>query len=205
MGLVIGLTGSIATGKSTVSKMIKSFQIPVVDADIISREVVEIGKPAYLQIVDIFGEEVLNEDGTLNRKSLGNIVFKDEDKRGQLNGIVHPEVRKEMVRQRDEYLNNGERAVVLDIPLLFESKLTSYADRTLVVYVDEDTQLKRLMDRDGSSEDEANYRINSQISIKEKARLADAVIDNSGTLESSRTQLQEVLREWGVLNEPDLT
>ncbi|MCP3030543.1 dephospho-CoA kinase [Halobacillus sp. A1] len=205
MGLVIGLTGSIATGKSTISKMIKSFQIPVVDADIISREVVEIGKPAYLKIVEVFGEGVLNEDGTLNRKSLGNIVFKDKDKRGQLNGIVHPEVRKEMVRQRDEYLNNGERAVVLDIPLLFESKLNSYADRTLVVYVDEDTQLKRLMDRDGSSEEEANYRINSQISIKEKAHLADAVIDNSGTLESSRTQLQEVLREWGVLNEPDLT
>ncbi|GGF06313.1 dephospho-CoA kinase [Halobacillus andaensis] len=203
MGIIIGLTGSIATGKSTISKMFDSFNIPVVDADVISREVVEIGRPAYQQIVDCFGEKVLHEDRTLNRKQLGSIIFKDETKRKQLNEIVHPEVRKQMLEQRDGYLNEGNKAVVLDIPLLFESDLAHFADRTLVVYVDEETQLKRLMDRDGSSKEDALERIRSQIPIQEKAERADEVIDNSGTIEESFQQLKRILTEWNVLKKSD--
>ncbi|MCP3025469.1 dephospho-CoA kinase [Halobacillus sp. A5] len=203
MGVIIGLTGSIATGKSTVSKMFNEFHIPVVDADVISREVVEIGEPAYEKIVQHFGVKVLNTDRTLDRKRLGSIVFKDKELRNQLNEIIHPEVRKQMLKQRDYYLDQGEKAVVLDIPLLFESRLTHFADRTLVVYVDEDTQLERLMKRDGSTREEAQERIRSQISIEEKAGRADKVIDNSQTIEDTFTQLKQILTEWNLINEPN--
>ncbi|WP_431804613.1 dephospho-CoA kinase [Halobacillus andaensis] len=203
MGLVIGLTGSIATGKSTVSRMFKEFHIPVVDADVISREVVEKDKPAYKQIVDYFGEQVLNDDLTLNRHQLGSLVFKDKKMRAKLNEIVHPEVRKQMLKQRDGFLNQGEEAVVLDIPLLFESRLTHFVDKTLVIYVDKETQLKRLMKRDGSTREEALNRIRSQLSIEEKAEKADKVIDNSQTVESSFEQLKKILTEWKVVIKPD--
>ncbi|WP_101844594.1 dephospho-CoA kinase [Halobacillus sp. Marseille-P3879] len=203
MGLVIGLTGSIATGKSTVSRMFKEFHIPVVDADVISREVVEKDKPAYKQIVDYFGEQVLNDDLTLNRQQLGSLVFKDKKMRAKLNEIVHPEVRKQMLKQRDGFLNKGEEAVVLDIPLLFESRLTHFVDKTLVIYVDKETQLKRLMKRDGSTREEALNRIRSQLSIEEKAEKADKVIDNSQTVESSFEQLKKILTEWKVVIKPD--
>ncbi|WP_082233622.1 dephospho-CoA kinase [Halobacillus massiliensis] len=199
MSIVIGLTGSIATGKSTISQMIKQFNIPIVDADIISRKVVLPGERAYNKIVEQFGDDILHEDRTINRKELGNIIFRDEGKRKILNGIVHPEVRKEMKRERDDYLKSGVKAVVLDIPLLFESKLTDYVDRTLVVYADSSTQLNRLMERDGSEEAEALERIQSQIAASQKAEWADAVIDNSGTREQSFEQLKNILTEWEVI------
>ncbi|UOQ94106.1 dephospho-CoA kinase [Halobacillus shinanisalinarum] len=200
MTVVIGLTGSIASGKSTVSQMFHDLKIPVVDADIISREVVNIGEPAYEKIVHSFGEKVLYDDKTINRKQLGEIVFNSREKRQQLNQIVHPEVRKEMLRQRDAYKADATAAVVLDIPLLFESKLTDYADRTLVVYVDEEIQLTRLMERDQSGIDEAKQRISSQIPVRKKAEMADAVIDNTGTIEQSYTQLKSILKKWNIIN-----
>ncbi|MFD2926195.1 dephospho-CoA kinase [Halobacillus naozhouensis] len=200
MTVVIGLTGSIASGKSTVSEMFHTFNIPVVDADVISREVVNVGEPAYHKIVDAFGEEVLHEDKTIDRKSLGKIVFKNKEKRDLLNQIVHPEVRKEMLRQRDAYKAEQNSAVVLDIPLLFESKLAHYADLTLVVYVDEGTQLQRLMERDQSSMEDAEQRISSQIPVGEKAEMADAVIDNTGSVKESQEQLKSILEKWNIIN-----
>mgnify|MGYP001283802880 CR=1 FL=1 len=196
LALVIGLTGGIATGKSTVSEMFKEMDIPVVDADVISREVVEPGELAYEKIVDTFGEEVLHPDGTLNRKKLGSIVFGDEQKRKQLNEIVHPEVRKKMISERDRYVQEGHPIVVLDIPLLFESKLTHFVDKTLLIYVDEDIQLKRLMNRDQSTKEEALQRINAQYPISKKLELADAVIYNNGTIEETKEQLLEQLKTW---------
>ncbi len=196
LALVIGLTGGIATGKSTVSEMFKEMDIPVVDADVISREVVEPGELAYEKIVDTFGEEVLHPDGTLNRKKLGSIVFGDEQKRKQLNEIVHPEVRKKMISERDRYVQKGHPIVVLDIPLLFESKLTHFVDKTLLIYVDEDIQLKRLMNRDQSTKEEALQRINAQFPISKKLELADAVIYNNGTIEETKEQLLEQLKTW---------
>ncbi len=200
MTVVIGLTGSIASGKSTISEMFHNFKIPVVDADIISRQVVDPGEPAYQKIIDAFGNEVLHENKTINRKRLGKIVFESKEKRDILNQIVHPEVRKEMLRQRDHYKKDKNSAVVLDIPLLFESKLAHYADRTLVVYVDEDTQLQRLMERDGSSMEEAKQRMSSQIPVAEKAEMADVVIDNSGSIEESFEQLKSILENWNIIN-----
>ncbi|WP_430784856.1 dephospho-CoA kinase [Virgibacillus flavescens] len=198
MALIIGLTGSIASGKSTVSSMFREFEIPVVDADQIAREVVCPGEKAYTEIVDAFGEEILFDDKTIDRKKLGSYIFNDKAKRSTLNSIVHPAVRKEMLAQRDAFVTSGAKCVVLDIPLLFESKLTHFVDKTVVVFVDQATQLNRLMNRDKSSEDEARSRINSQISMDEKAHMADKVIDNNGTIEQTSYQLEEILKEWQI-------
>ncbi|MFC0270262.1 dephospho-CoA kinase [Metabacillus herbersteinensis] len=196
MTMVIGLTGGIASGKSTVSNMIREQQIPIVDADLISRQVVEVGKPAYHQIQEAFGSSILNEDETINREKLGSIIFQDEKKRYLLNSIVHPAVRKEMLQQTGMAKRNKERAVVLDIPLLFESKLTQMVEKTLLIYVDENTQLERLMNRNSYLKEEALSRIQSQMPLKEKVELADEVINNNGTINETRQQLNRILEKW---------
>lgn len=198
MELIIGLTGSIGTGKSTIAKKFREWSIPVVDADVIAREVVEPGEEAYKKIVAAFGEQILQDDRTLDRKALGEIVFNDEHKRKKLNEIIHPAIRKEMIRQRDRYIEQGEKSVVLDIPLLYESGLTHFVDKVIVVAVDTDVQLKRIMERDDSTKEEAKRRIDAQIPVAEKAKKADAVIDNNGTEEQSYQQLKDVLLTWGV-------
>lgn len=196
MTLVIGLTGGIASGKSTVSQMIKEKGIRVVDADIIAKEAVSKGSAALHQIVQTFGEEVLLPNGELNRQQLGAIIFSDEEKRKQLNAIVHPEVRKEMLEQRDEGVSNNETFVVLDIPLLFESKLEGLVDRIIVVYTTPELQLSRLMNRNDLSEEEALNRIHSQQSLEEKCQKADRVIENTKDLAFIRKQLENILNEW---------
>ncbi|WP_347862600.1 dephospho-CoA kinase [Salimicrobium sp. PL1-032A] len=199
MTVVIGLTGSIATGKSTVSEMFREWEIPVIDADKLSREVVEPGEEAYNRIIETFGDDILLHTGEIDRKKLGKIVFGDEKKREQLNGIVHPQVRKRMIEKREAFREQGVPAVVLDIPLLFESGLESYVDKTMVVYVKEEVQLQRLMERDGSNEKDAGQRIASQLPISEKAERADVVIDNNGSVEETYGQLREKLSDWGIL------
>ncbi|PFY90452.1 dephospho-CoA kinase [Bacillus pseudomycoides] len=200
MTIVIGLTGGIASGKSTVSQMFRELQIPVIDADIIAREVVEQGKEAYKEIVDVFGEEILQADGELDRPKLGSIVFHNEEKRLRLNKIVHPAVRKEMNVQKDMYIKEGVQAVVLDIPLLFESKLTALVDRIVVVAVSPCMQLERLMKRNGFTEEDAKARIDSQMPLAEKATLANKVIYNDGTIAETKAQLQLILKEWNIIN-----
>lgn len=196
MTLVIGLTGGIASGKSTVSQMIKEQGIRVVDADVIAKEAVAKGTPALQQIVQTFGEDVLLPNGELNRQQLGAIIFSDEEKRKQLNAIVHPEVRKEMLKQREEGVSQQETFVVLDIPLLFESQLESLVDRIIVVYTTPELQLSRLMNRNDLSEEEALNRIHSQQSLEEKCKKADRVIENTQDLAFIRKQLQNILNEW---------
>ncbi|MBC6975484.1 dephospho-CoA kinase [Bacillus sp. Xin] len=200
MTIVIGLTGGIASGKSTVSQMFREMNIPVIDADIIAREVVEKGKEAYKEIVEVFGEEILQADGELNRPKLGSIVFHNEEKRLHLNKIVHPAVRKEMNAQKDMYIKEDVQAIVLDIPLLFESKLTELVDQILVVAVAPSTQLERLMKRNGFIEEEAKARIDSQMSLAEKVTLANKVIYNDGTIAETKAQLQLILKEWNIIN-----
>ncbi|WP_442595402.1 dephospho-CoA kinase [Neobacillus sp. D3-1R] len=199
MALIIGLTGGIASGKSTVSQMLRDMDIPIVDADIAARKVVEKGETAYQKIIEAFGADILTEDGDINRVKLGSIVFHDEEKRLQLNAIVHPAVRENMNQEKDNYIAAGHTVIVLDIPLLFESKLTHMVDRTLLVYVDEATQLQRLMSRNPLSEQEALARIHSQMPLKNKVNLADEVINNNGTLEVTKEQLLHVLRKWQVI------
>lgn len=198
MTLIIGLTGSIGTGKSTIANRFKTLDIPVVDADLIARQVVEPKEEAYEKIVHTFGRSILQSDGSLDRKKLGKIVFEDKEKREQLNVIVHPAIRKEIIKQRDAYVAEGIKCVVLDIPLLYESNLIDYVNKVLVVYVDEAVQLERVIARDESTEEEAKQRISSQISIKKKADMADEVINNNGSVDASYEQLDKLLTKWQV-------
>ncbi|WP_077065078.1 dephospho-CoA kinase [Gracilibacillus massiliensis] len=199
--MIIGLTGNIATGKSTISNMIQEkYSIPVIDADKVAREVVEPGEKALQTIAETFGEGILLEDGTLNRKHLGEIIFQDKTKREKLNAIVHPAVRVRMEQKKKMFLQQGHNFIVLDIPLLFENDLTYLVDKTIVVYTTEDIQLKRLMERNQFTEKEAQNRMNAQMDIDNKRAKADAVIDNSGTIESSAEQLDTLLKKWEVLD-----
>ncbi|WP_053367361.1 dephospho-CoA kinase [Bacillus sp. FJAT-27245] len=196
MSLTIGLTGGIASGKSTVASMCGEMGIPVIDADVEARLAVEPGEPAYEKIVESFGPGIVLPDGGIDRKALGAVIFNDDQKRLLLNGIVHPEVRKRMAEKREGEEKSGAAVIILDIPLLFESKLAHLADKTLVVYVDRDTQLSRLMARNSFSKEEAEARIGSQMPLSEKAAMADAVIDNNGEIEETKRQLIEILGRW---------
>lgn len=195
--MIIGLTGSIASGKSTIANMIREYHIPIVDADLIARQVVEKGTPTLQKIVETFGEVVLTEDGNLNRPKLGEVIFNNEEKRLQLNAIIHPAIREEMLNQRDAYIAEG-RHVVMDIPLLFESKLQHFVEKVLVVTVSPEVQLQRLMARNSLTEEEAKTRIASQLPLSEKEAGADAVIYNDGTVEESQQQLDLILNEWDI-------
>ncbi|GCD81564.1 dephospho-CoA kinase [Parageobacillus thermoglucosidasius] len=199
MALTIGLTGGIASGKSTVTKMIRELGIPVIDADQIARDVVKMGEEAYNQIIQAFGQEILQEDGEIDRAKLGAIVFHNEQERKKLNAIVHPAVRRRMLAEKEAYVQKGAKTVVLDIPLLFESELTHLVDKTIVVYVDDDVQLERLMKRNGFSKEEALARIQAQMPLREKVKKADAVIDNNGTIEETKQQLWQIFRRWNAL------
>ncbi|MGM0885492.1 MAG: dephospho-CoA kinase [Bacillota bacterium] len=199
MGQIIGITGGIASGKSTVSLYLQELGFTIVDADLASRAVVEPGEEAHHQVVKAFGEDILLTDGNIDRVKLGSIIFNDQEKRLLLNGIVHPAVRNWMRVKTEAALSSGEETVFMDIPLLFESKLTFMVDKTLLIYVDEQVQLKRLMNRNGLSETEALARINSQMPLADKKALADAVIDNNGDINETKRQVKTILSEWYVI------
>lgn len=198
MTLIIGLTGGIASGKSTVSNMFKEMDITVVDADVEARLAVMKGESAYFKIVEEFGKDILLEDDQIDRQKLGSIIFHQAEKRLLLNQIVHPEVRKRMSEQIEAAQNRQEQVVVLDIPLLFESKLTFMVEKTILVYVDRITQLHRLMERNNLSIEDAEARIQSQMPLADKVKLADAVIDNNGSIAMTKAQLIEILALWGI-------
>lgn len=197
--MIIGLTGGIASGKSTVSNLIKTAGIPVIDADVIAREVVEKGEAAYERIVATFGTEIVTPDGSLDRKKLGTLVFNDEKKRQLLNEIVHPAVRKRMLEKVEHHKEEGFETIVLDIPLLFESKLTNMVEKIIVVYVDYELQKERLKQRDQFTEAEALVRIAAQMPLKEKLHLADEVIHNHGSIDETKQQLLAILKKWDCL------
>ncbi|KAB2334191.1 dephospho-CoA kinase [Bacillus mesophilum] len=200
MSLVIGLTGGIASGKSTVSSMLKKMGFTVIDADIEARLAVEKGTEAYEEIVHHFGEDILNETDEIDRAKLGSIIFQEEEQRLKLNSIVHPAVRQQMLQKKEAAIQKGESLIILDIPLLFESKLEYLADQTLLIYVDEQTQLARLMARNKLTEDEAKARIRSQLPLADKKKLADDIIYNIGTIEETQHQLLSLLKKWGITN-----
>jgi dephospho-CoA kinase len=194
--MIIGLTGSIASGKSTVSNMLKEKGYPIVDADKIARQVVEPGTPVIKEIAEHFGDEVLNEDGSLNREKLGERIFRSEEERKKLNSIIHPAIRNEMIRQKEQWISKGAGTVILDIPLLFESKLQSFVEKIIVVSVTPEIQKQRLIARNELNEQEAADRINSQLPMVEKEAGADAVIDNNGTIEETKMQVETLLDKW---------
>ncbi|MEC1374006.1 dephospho-CoA kinase [Heyndrickxia oleronia] len=196
MAKIIGLTGGIASGKSTVSNLLRRKGFAIVDADIAARKVVEIGEDAYKQIVEAFGPEILQQDQNLDRKKLGTIVFHDEEKRLMLNQIVHPAVREYMQKEKETALKQGKETVIMDIPLLFESNLGYMVDQTILVYVEQSIQLQRLMDRNQFTEAEAMARIQSQMPLEEKIEKSDAVINNNGTIDETEQQLDEIITKW---------
>lgn len=196
---VIGLTGGIASGKSTVSNILIGKNYDIIDADKIAREVVEFGNPAYIEIVKEFGEEILLEDKTINRKALGRIIFNDEKSRKKLNDITHPFIFQSMKMKLLE-LCKGNNIVFLDIPLLFESfglwkEYKIEFDEIVVVYVDEDTQIERLTKRDNISKEEALTKIRSQLSMDEKITRSSKTIDNNGDVNHLNEQIEKLLLE----------
>ncbi|XP_043911056.1 dephospho-CoA kinase domain-containing protein [Protopterus annectens] len=190
---LVGLTGGIASGKSTVATILRELGCPVIDADIIARQVVEPGTPAHQLIVQYFGTEILLENGQINREMLGNIIFSDEEKRRRLNSITHPAVLQMMLKQILKYFFLGYRYVILDVPLLFETnKLRKLLKRTVVVYCDPQTQISRFMRRNNFSRAEVDKRLSTQMPLEEKRKLANHVIDNSGDLENTRRQVLQL-------------
>lgn len=194
--IVIGLTGCIATGKSTVAKMFKQEGIPIVDADQLSRTIVEPEQPAYRQIVEVFGRDILLPDQTLDRKKLAQLIFNDAVKRQTLNQIVHPAITDRLLYERDQLIAAKHQYIVLDIPLLYENDLTHLIDVVVVVFTTPEQQLQRLMARDQLSEQEASKRIQSQISIEQKVQWADYVIDNSKTLAHTEASFKQLLQQF---------
>jgi dephospho-CoA kinase len=194
--LLLGLTGGIASGKSTVAKMLEEKGAPVIDFDLIAREVVEPGKPAWKDIVAFFGEQVLQEDKSLDRKKLSDIVFRDLEKRKKLEGFTHPRIREGFVQQLNEIVRKDPNAIIqVDIPLLIELNLQYMFHKTLVVYVPKEKQIERLMERDGISEEEALSRLKAQLAIDDKVGYANFVIHNDGPLEETQRQVDELWEE----------
>lgn len=194
--MIIGLTGGIATGKSTVANMLKKYGACIIDADKIARQVVEPNQPAWHKIRKRFGEEVFLENGHLDRAALGAIIFADKEARKELNRIVHPEIRRIMEEQKEKAIKEGFEWIVLDIPLLFENKLEYMVEKILVVYVPEHIQKERLMARDKISAHQAEQKMMSQLSIEEKKNKGHAYIDNSGTMAETEAQVLKILKEW---------
>ncbi len=190
----IGLTGGIATGKSSVAAWLVEHGAALVDADGIAREIMLPGHPVLQQVSQRFGQEMLFDDGTLDRKRLGAHIFGRPEERKALEDITHPAIRQ-LIYTRVEELEQADphRLVVADIPLLYESKGAYTFSETIVVYVPREIQLQRLMQRDGLDETQALQRLAAQMDIEEKKQLADIVIDNSGTWEQTEIQLE---RYW---------
>lgn len=191
--LLVGLTGSIATGKSTVSRMFAHLGARVIDADLLAREVVMPGQPAYARIVEEFGPQVVQEDGSLDRKALGALVFADAASLKRLEEITHPAIglrQQRILSVLDEEAFEG--VVIWDAALLVEGGGVAKMDRVVVVYADPETERRRLMERDGLSDADARARVASQMPVAEKVKLADHVIDNSGTREETERQVGTV-------------
>ncbi|HCZ2384644.1 TPA: dephospho-CoA kinase, partial [Staphylococcus aureus] len=202
MPKVIGLTGGIASGKSTVSELLSVFGFKVVDADKAAREAVKKGSKGLAQVREVFGDEAIDENGEMNRRYMGDLVFNHPEKRLELNAIIHPIVRDIMEEEKQEYLKQGYN-VIMDIPLLFENELENTVDEVWVVYTSESIQMDRLMQRNNLSLEDAKARVYSQISIDKKSRMADHVIDNLGDKLELKQNLERLLKEEGYIEKPN--
>lgn len=193
MTKVIGLTGGIASGKSTISNIFKEVGWPVIDADQTARQVVMPGSLGLAQIVSRFGSQVLQPNGTLDRAALGSMVFDDPQNLSDLDQIEHPLIMAAIDKQLAGLKKQGLPVVVLDVPLLFETGMDQECDLTVLAVVDRKTQLERLMKRDHCSKAAALKRINAQMPLEEKMRRADVTIDNNGSLAQTRLQVAKLV------------
>ena len=194
--LIVGLTGGVASGKTTVSQVLKEEGAYIIDADRIARELVQPLAPAWKKLVRAFGKEILREDGSIHRKKLADKVFADLRQRKLLNQILHPRIRKEMEQKAKEiWQKDPEAIVVIDAPLLVELGDHRWMDKLMVVTSTQKQQIKRLEERDGVSRKEALRMLASQMPVKDKVKLADFVIRNEGSLQKTKKETREIFQE----------
>ena len=191
--LLIGLTGGIGSGKSTVAAMLRDQGIRVVDADQIAREVVEPGQPALAELVEVFGQNILNDDGTLNRQELANRAFATEEATNALNTITHPRIEQETQRQFDLAAAEKENFLVYDMPLLVERGLHEEMDMVIVVHTDIEERVRRLVEHRGLDEDDVRRRMSHQVDDVTRLASADVLIDNNGSVDHLRKQVDDFL------------
>ncbi len=192
--MVIGLTGGIASGKSTVSAKLKELGAAIIDVDILARSVVSKGEIAYNRIIQCFGESILLPNGEINRKRLGSIVFSDKKKLALLNGITHPEIISRVKERIRELKTAGNSVIVVDAAILIEMGLYKYVDSVWVVAADREIQIKRLIERDKFDYRDSEKRINSQFTDDVRKKYADIVIDNNESIETLSKKIEEL---WG--------
>ncbi|AHA97760.1 dephospho-CoA kinase [Lactobacillus johnsonii] len=197
MTYFLGLTGGIASGKSTADEFFKKKKIPIIDSDLIAHKIMEIGQNGYKAVVDYFGTDILNDDQTINRRKLGGIVFNDKAKLKKLNELTHPLVHQEIKQQMARYRANQEKLVVIDVPLLFESGFESLCNGVLVISITPELQIERLMKRNAFTKKEAIARINNQMPLSEKEKRATYVVANTGTIDDLEKKLSDLLQEIG--------
>lgn len=190
---IIGLTGGIASGKSTVSGILSTFGAYIIDTDKIAREIVEPDEAAWQEIVKCFGKTILLPDRQINRKLLGEFVFENPEAKTRLEQITHRRIKEKVTAEIEKARKQSNTIVVLDVPLLLEAGWQEMVDAVWVVYVNETTQLARLVRRNSLSPEQAKARIKAQMNLKEKCLYADVIIDNDGDSENTR---QQVLTEW---------
>ena len=190
---VVGLTGGIASGKSTVSQMLRELGAPIVDADLVAREVVEPGTPGLEEIADRF-PGVIGADGRLDREKLAARVFGQDEERRALNAILHPRIQRAVVEQVEALARQGHRLVIYDAPLIVENGLHQILDGVILVAVPREVQIERLMARNGVSHDAAEARIRAQLPLEEKKKVATWIVDNAGSLEHTRAQVESIWR-----------
>ena len=192
---LVGLTGGIASGKSTVAEILKRQGAAIINADVLAREVVEPGHQAWTEIVNTFGIAVLQPDRTLDRQKLRAIIFDDAAARKKIESIIHPQVRALAEQRIREHAAAGYAVIVYEVPLLFEGNLQEWLRPVILVACDVDTQRTRLQSRDNLSAAQAQKHIDAQMSLEAKRRLADYVIENNGSLEDLKRQVQAVLEK----------
>lgn len=186
---VIGLTGGIGCGKSEAAKYLASLGALHLDADQVSRSLTAENGEALPEIRRVFGDGVFNDDGSLDRKSMAEIVFNDPSARRNLEGIIHPLVQRSMLRQMDEAARQGIKVIILDVPLLFETGMDTLCDECWTMYTDRETQIERIMERDNATREHAEARIDSQMSSEERNARAARVIDSGKSIERTRSEL----------------
>ena len=199
MTLIVGLTGGIATGKSTVSQMFKTVEVPVIETDSIARELLAKGTEGYEEVVAHFSKSILLTNNEINRKKLGMIVFGNHQKRSKLNDIVHPRVKSIVKTEIQKHKELGTKLLILDVPLLFETDFIELVDKTIVVYTPFKNQKERLMERERIDKVYAEMKIRSQMPLNRKVDLADFVIDNSTSILNTRKEFNKILEELEVL------
>ena len=197
---IVGLTGGISSGKSTVSSYLKQLKIPVIDADEVARKVVEPNSQGAREIRKTFGSDVFEEDGSLNRQKLGALIFSNAENRQKLDELLQPLIKIMILDEIEEYRQKGETMIVLDLPLLFEKYYEELCEEIIVVYIPRELQLERLMRRNQYTKQEALSRIDSQLSIEEKRKRATVLLDNQGTIQ----QLYHQVEQWLVETKNDI-